>query len=478
MVQFGRSIRYGLPAFATIVNMLLAGCQRNDEPIPTPANSDVTPRVFTVGLSNDVIEALGKGDTETQAAIRRIQSAPDRYAPPVFYALSSVLFQEGKKEDAAFWFYAGQLRARFDANRCADVTARQAVGILNLTYGTPINEYMFQRVKQLEALIPKVIEWDRQTPRNYDHRWINLHGMNAVLDRIGESTADSTATSLPEDQWGKIAEETRAEYLAGFRQATSPTGRGHPGGFFTDPDVVALVLAVERGKLEEIDQIVSRGIDVNTRGKEDLTPLVWAMMAKNKKAFKCLLEHGADPNVQTTKGLSPISLEAGSSPISLAARVEDDTQWLEMVLQHGANPNLVNPTDEILSGKRTPIFNAIGSRNIANLKLLIDAGADLNHQDGNGNTPMMYAAGHNWFDTVYRLLDEGADFRIKDKYGYDLAYETIDSSVDPEHELGRWREKVIEFLENEGVDLEPIRKVVAKQKKELLERIRAERRER
>lgn len=41
-------------------------------------------------------------------AIDAVIAHADRYAPPVFYALSHALFEDGKKDEGAFWFYAGQ----------------------------------------------------------------------------------------------------------------------------------------------------------------------------------------------------------------------------------------------------------------------------------------------------------------------------------------------------------------------------------
>ena len=131
------------------------------------------------------------------------------------------MFQDGKKDEGAFWFYAGQLRARFDANRCADVSARQAVGVLNQTYGSLINQYALQDIPKLESLVSRVIEWDKVTPHNYDHRWINLHGMNAMMSGLSSKDAPAAPAtlSLPKDQWDSIAEKTRDHYLSGFKQA-------------------------------------------------------------------------------------------------------------------------------------------------------------------------------------------------------------------------------------------------------------------
>lgn len=170
-------------------------------------------------LAIETMRLLAEGTTEERRkAIEKVNASPDRYAPPVLYLLSNVLFGDGKKEEAAFWFYAGQLRARFDANRCTDISAGAAVGALNEQYGPPINGFMFKRIAELENLIPQVVEWDRKTPHNYDHRWINLHGMKA----FGSAPAPGDvpeALSLPEEQWSEIAERTRADYLEGFREA-------------------------------------------------------------------------------------------------------------------------------------------------------------------------------------------------------------------------------------------------------------------
>ena len=173
-------------------------------------------------LTNETIQILAKGTAdEKQSAIAKIKANPESYAPPVFYALSNVLFADGEKDDGAFWFYAGQLRARVDANICADSSARQAVGVLNSNYGTPINQYTFQNIPKLEMLIPKVVDWERKTPYNYDRRWINLHGMSAMMSGLGAQSKNTSQATLsyPKDRWNDIAEKTRTDYLSGFKKA-------------------------------------------------------------------------------------------------------------------------------------------------------------------------------------------------------------------------------------------------------------------
>jgi len=188
-------------------------------------SSNVTPggefAQIDTRLANQTIQVLAKGTAEEkQRAIALIKANPENYAPPVLYALSNVLFANGEKDDGAFWFYAGQLRARIDANICADSTARQAVSVLNRNHGAPINQYTFQDLPKLEALVPKVVDWERKTPYNYDRRWINLHGMGAMMSGLGAQNKGTPQASLsyPKDQWSVIAERTRNDYLSDFRK--------------------------------------------------------------------------------------------------------------------------------------------------------------------------------------------------------------------------------------------------------------------
>jgi hypothetical protein len=185
----------------------------------------VTPRgefaQIDTRLAKTTIQILANGTAdEKQDVIAKVKANPENYAPPVFYVLSHVLFADGEKDEGAFWFYAGQLRARVDANICADSSAGQAVGVLNANFGTPINQYTFQDIPKLEALVPKVVDWERKTPYNYDRRWINLHGMGAMMSGLGAQSKDASQAPLsyPKDRWTDIAEKTRTDYLADFRK--------------------------------------------------------------------------------------------------------------------------------------------------------------------------------------------------------------------------------------------------------------------
>jgi len=112
-------------------------------------------------------------------------------------------------------------------------------------------------------------------------------------------------------------------------------------------------------------------------------------------------------------------------------------------LKYGANPNLIEPK----TGE-TPLIAATSPYGKQNVPLLIKAGANVNYQDPDGDTALMSAAGGNQYDVVYELLSAGANFRLKDKWGYDIRY-SVDGSeklMNKSGEAGIWLQKTVNFL--------------------------------
>ena len=163
---------------------------------------------------NSAIENL-QSKKRKQESIDAILKSPHSYNPPVLFALSRELFQQGKKDDAAYWFYVAQLRARYDANLCLDNSAKQAVAVLNNAYGPEINKYAFQDIDKLEKTVERVVEFVKSNEETYDHRWINLHGMGAVMAGLSDEK-EGTELSQPKDQWEAIKKQTVDDYYNGF----------------------------------------------------------------------------------------------------------------------------------------------------------------------------------------------------------------------------------------------------------------------
>ena len=83
--------------------------------------------------------------------------------PLEMFAPAYVLLQNGEKDEAVFWFYAAQLRVRYQlAFKKGD--RGQLLSVMLMTIGPPINNYAFQDVRNLDRIIERVLEWDRATP--------------------------------------------------------------------------------------------------------------------------------------------------------------------------------------------------------------------------------------------------------------------------------------------------------------------------
>jgi ankyrin repeat protein len=240
-----------------------------------------------------------------------------------------------------------------------------------------------------------------------------------------------------------------------------PTYR--PADFFSDPQAIELVTAVQRADLATIDELVAAGADVDVTGKDGANPLTWALLKQKKTAFKWLLGKGANPN----------HLVMGGVPlVDIAARNGEDSEWLELLLKYKADPNVAYGRDRHMA-LNSGIYYATGEGQKRNLELLIHAGADLNHLDDFGSTPMLIAMAHNRYDMACRLLEAGADYRIKDKRERDLAYYVITSKFQPGTEGWPWREKLIDILAEKNADFGPSEAKVAAEWPEAFERWQA-----
>jgi ankyrin repeat protein len=178
---------------------------------------------------------------------------------------------------------------------------------------------------------------------------------------------------------------------------------------FADTRVAELASAAENGDVDVIDSLVKDGVDVNAKGRYNVTPLLRSLIARNKRGFDALLRHGADPNVLNIRGFA----------VTNEAALDEDPYWLQEALKHGGNPNLVNEGNPYFKGQ-TPLYYAISRSRVANAKLLIAAKADVNHQDATESCPLLRAAERGEYEIVYALLEAGADFRQRNKAGVDL----------------------------------------------------------
>lgn len=180
----------------------------------------------------------------------------------------------------------------------------------------------------------------------------------------------------------------------------------------TDRGAKKLIRAIESGDTALADKILAEGVDVNGQDRTGMTPLLQSLLSGNEPLYKQLLARGANPNVCTTKGQCVMNEAA-----------DRDGPWLELALNHGGDPNTLNSGNPFYPN-RTPLFYAISHEHLdieswhaRNVDLLIKAGANVNHQDSRGQSPLLRAARTGGYESVVLLLQAGADPTLPEKNG-------------------------------------------------------------
>jgi ankyrin repeat protein len=156
------------------------------------------------------------------------------------------------------------------------------------------------------------------------------------------------------------------------------TGLGHH-------EVVELFLAQE--------SIDINACTVNDHFSEG-TALQSATEAGDVKMVQILLKHGADPNIGGGALTRPI----------IAATARNEPEILRLLIEKGVKVNVNGRRDNT-----TPLILSGMYMTKDDIKVLLDAGADINLADPDGDTPLIMAALCGEADSVEYLLERGAD---------------------------------------------------------------------
>ena len=162
--------------------------------------------------------------------------------------------------------------------------------------------------------------------------------------------------------------------------------------------------------LEMIKELIAAGANVNARTRElppsrrwlyslndvswvdftGQTPFLRAALSADTTTMRLLVERGADPNLPTLAGTTPLMAAAGVNWVVAQTYTESVQSRLEAVklcLELGADVNATN------SMGLTPLLGAVnrGSNDI--IELLVQRGARLDIKDKEGRTPLRWAEG-------------------------------------------------------------------------------------
>jgi ankyrin repeat protein len=161
---------------------------------------------------------LGTSAHENDGLADQIVKDSGSYEPPVLFALAGLFYRQGDIDNAIFWFNAARLRGSFDAVICTDISARSAISALVYQIPRDLIKKQFDDIPKLKSIISSVLKWDETTLYKYDHRWISLHGMNAINSGIGLENGGGPLT-VPRESWDAEAKKNREQYRKSFDDA-------------------------------------------------------------------------------------------------------------------------------------------------------------------------------------------------------------------------------------------------------------------
>ena len=178
--------------------------------------------------------------------------------------------------------------------------------------------------------------------------------------------------------------------------------------FFTEKDVIKLCQAIEANDLNKIDELIVAGVDVNSIGKDNMTPLLWAFPDNQFDRFKKLLDAGANPNIQISTNLNLIRAFTAGESVSHRVAETWFPKYFEETITHGMNYYL---KDE---GGRDVVYVLMRSSRteelIPRFKLLLDHGWDINHPGWCGDNALLMSIQHERYALAFFLLENGADY--------------------------------------------------------------------
>ncbi|XP_005375275.1 PREDICTED: protein phosphatase 1 regulatory subunit 12B isoform X5 [Chinchilla lanigera] len=249
----------------------------------------------------------------------------------------------------------------------------------------------------------------------------------AELEHLGGKRAESARMRRAEQlrRWrGSLTEQEPAERRGAGRQTQT---RGSPRVRFEDGAV--FLAACSSGDTEEVKKLLARGADINTVNVDGLTALHQACIDENLDMVKFLVENRANVNQQDNEGWTPLHAAASCGYLNIA----------EYFINHGASVGMVNSEGEVPSDlAEEPAMKDLlleqvkkqgvdleQSRKEEEQQMLQDARQWLNsgkiedvRQARSGATALHVAAAKGYSEVLRLLIQAGYELNVQDHDGW------------------------------------------------------------
>lgn len=189
----------------------------------------------------------------------------------------------------------------------------------------------------------------------------------------------------------------------------------------------SLIEAIENGEHNRVKSLLTEGVNINAKGENGLTALMFAISLGQTKIANLLIDGGADVNAKMRGSLTTLMMAA------LANRFEG----VRLLINNGADMNAIDKEG------RTVLMHTAFRGKIKVVKILLNAGANINAKSTKGETALMLAAYNGNREVLKLLINKGAEIDSKNDKGLTaLMSAAVNGQVE-----------IVKLLLNEGADV-------------------------
>ncbi len=266
---------------------------------------------------------------------------------------------------------------------------------------------------------------DGTTGLHWAARWDDLDSARLLLDAGADPTLSNRAGITP-------------LYLAALNgsapmiKALLDSG-ADPNTRVTTSGETVLMTAANTGKPEAVRLLLERGAEVDAReAVKGQTALMWAAAENHVEVVRLLVNHGADINacthidlkntargfIITGPGVAALPWVAGKAAVE--PEPVPDPQARTTGRRRGP------PLGGSGGGGMTPLLFAIRQGHVDTVRVLLEAGADVDQTMADGTGAMIVAIVNGQYALASELLSRGGDANVKDLRGRAALYAAVD----------------------------------------------------